>query len=162
MICPELRTSAIPCSNPQTLMRSMNSVFGSVLLQWRKATLANSGGPFQPVVGQAWGGPKTLGQITPVRPFVVDIVTQAVRLRLVPTVLSLLGNRVVIYPNDHRPAHVHVIGGGNEAVFDLRCPSGPPELRENYGFSRRALRQLEAELTDEIALLCGEWSRIHG
>ena len=96
------------------------------------------------------------------RPFVVDIVTQAVRLLLVPTVLSLLGNRVVIYPNDHRPAHVHVIGGGNEAVFDLRCPSGPPELRENYGFSRRALRQLEAELTDEIALLCGEWSRIHG
>jgi hypothetical protein len=80
----------------------------------------------------------------------------------VPTVLSLLGNRVVIYPNDHRPAHVHVIGGGKEAVFDLRCPSGPPELRENYGFSRRALRQLEAELTDEIALLCGEWSRIHG
>ena len=111
---------------------------------------------------QACGGPKILRQVTLVRPFVVDIVTQAVRLCLVPTVLSLLGNRVVIYPNDHRPAHVHVIGGGNEAVFDLRCPSGPPELRENYGFSRRALRQLEAELTDEIALLCGEWSRIHG
>lgn len=97
-----------------------------------------------------------------VRPFVVDIITQAVRLLLVPTVLSLLGNRVVIYPNDHRPAHVHVIGGGNEAVFNLHCPSGPPELRENYGFSRSALRELKAELTDEIALLCGEWSKIHG
>jgi Domain of unknown function (DUF4160) len=77
------------------------------------------------------------------RPFVLDIITQAVRLFLVPTVLSLLGNRVVIYPNDHRPAHVHVIGGGNEAVFNLHCPSGPPELRENYGFSRNALRELK-------------------
>ncbi|WP_199271807.1 DUF4160 domain-containing protein [Pseudoduganella flava] len=38
--------------------------------------------------------------------------------------------RVVIYPNDHRPAHVHVIGPGCEAVFDLHCPEGPPELRE--------------------------------
>ncbi len=44
--------------------------------------------------------------------------------------------RVVIYPNDHRPVHVHVIGGGREAVFDLHCPEGPPEIRENYGFSR--------------------------
>ena len=53
-----------------------------------------------------------------------------------PTVLCFDGLRVVIYPNDHRPAHVHVIGGGCEAVFDLHCPEGPPELRENYGFSR--------------------------
>jgi hypothetical protein len=29
---------------------------------------------------------------------------------LVPTVLRFDGFRVVIYPNDHRPAHVHVIG----------------------------------------------------
>jgi hypothetical protein len=32
--------------------------------------------------------------------------------------------RVAIYPNDHRPAHVHVIGGGGEAVFILNCPGG--------------------------------------
>ena len=51
-----------------------------------------------------------------------------------PTVLSLDGLRVAIYPNDHRPAHVHVIGPGVEAVFDLRCPHGPPVLRESHGF----------------------------
>ena len=44
--------------------------------------------------------------------------------------------RVVIYSNDHRPAHVHVIGAGKEAVFELNCPPGPVVLRENYGFSR--------------------------
>jgi hypothetical protein len=51
-----------------------------------------------------------------------------------PTVLRLGRLRVVIYLNDHRPAHVHVMGGGQEAVFKLNCPAGPAELRENYGF----------------------------
>ena len=44
-----------------------------------------------------------------------------------PTVLRLDALRVAIYPNDHRPAHVHVIGAGYEAVFNLHCPDGPPE-----------------------------------
>ena len=59
-----------------------------------------------------------------------------------PSVARLNGLRVVIYPNDHGPAHVHVIGGGSEAIFLLRCPSGPPELRSNDGFSGAALRNL--------------------
>lgn len=46
-----------------------------------------------------------------------------------PTVLRIHGFRVVIYPNDHRPAHVHLVGAGKEAVFHLHCPDGPPELR---------------------------------
>lgn len=52
-----------------------------------------------------------------------------------PTVLRFDGLRAVIYPNDHRPAHVHVIGKGGEAVFILHCPNGPPELRESYRFN---------------------------
>ena len=50
-----------------------------------------------------------------------------------------MGLRIVIYPNDHRPAQVHVIGSGNEAVFNLGCPLGPVHLRENYGFSSSSL-----------------------
>lgn len=69
--------------------------------------------------------------------------------------------RVVIYPNDHRPAHVHVIGRGCEAVFNLKCPAGPVELRENYGFSRREIPQIESMLMDHLNRLCGEWERIH-
>lgn len=46
-----------------------------------------------------------------------------------PTVHRFDGLRVVIYPNDHRPAHVHVMGNGCEAVFRLNAPDGPPELR---------------------------------
>ena len=56
-----------------------------------------------------------------------------------PTVFRFGAYRVVICPNDHRPPHVHVVGNGHEAVFELRCPKGPVELRENYGFSRRDL-----------------------
>lgn len=60
-----------------------------------------------------------------------------------PTVLRIGGWRVVVYPNDHRPVHVHVIGRGGEAVFNLHCPSGPPELRENFGCSRRDIGNLQ-------------------
>ena len=69
--------------------------------------------------------------------------------------------RVVIYPNDHRPAHVHVIGHGCEAVFNLNCSAGPVELRENYGFSRREIARIESGLTDHLNKLCDEWERIH-
>jgi len=79
-----------------------------------------------------------------------------------PTVLRFGGLRVAVYPNDHRPAHVHVIGHGHEAVFELNCPNGPIELRENYGFSRRELAQIAETLLVNVNLLCKAWERIHG
>ena len=36
-----------------------------------------------------------------------------------PTVLRIDGVRVVIYPNDHPPAHVHVLGPGWVLVINL-------------------------------------------
>jgi hypothetical protein len=80
----------------------------------------------------------------------------------VPAVLRFDGLRVVIYPNDHRLAHVHVIGAGHESVFDLNCPLGPVELRENYGFSRSEIRHITGVLTDHLDELCLAWERIHG
>jgi hypothetical protein len=79
-----------------------------------------------------------------------------------PTVLRFDGLRVVIYPNDHRPAHVHVIGRGWEAVFNLNCPVGLVELRENYGFSRRELTHIQSVLTGHLKELCRAWEEIHG
>ena len=78
-----------------------------------------------------------------------------------PTVLNVLGMRAVIYPNDHRPAHVHVIGAGCEAVFDLGCPSGPPMLRNNYGCSGRLVEKLSQALTDDLRVLCTRRREIH-
>jgi hypothetical protein len=79
-----------------------------------------------------------------------------------PTVDRVDGLRVVIYPNDHRPAHVHVIGNGCEAVFNLNCPNGPPELRENYGFSQAEVSRIQTALGKRVAHLCAKWSKIHG
>ena len=79
-----------------------------------------------------------------------------------PTVLRIGSLRVTIYPNDHPPAHVHVIGGGREAVFDLKCPDGPPELRQNFRFARRNTDGIAIELDRHLGELCDQWERIHG
>jgi hypothetical protein len=78
-----------------------------------------------------------------------------------PTILRIGGLRVVIYPNDHRPEHVHVIGAGAEAVFELHCPDGAVTLRESYGFTTRQLRRLIDELTAVLSTLCNAWKEIH-
>ena len=79
-----------------------------------------------------------------------------------PTVLRFGALRVVVYPNDHRPAHVHVIGQGHEAVFELNCPQGSVMLRENYGFTRRDLARIERALIHNLAALIAAWEKIHG
>jgi len=67
------------------------------------------------------------------------------------TVDRIGGLRVVIYPNDHRPAHVHVIGKDCESVFKLNCPEGPPDLRENYKFPASELAKIKAALAERTA-----------
>lgn len=78
-----------------------------------------------------------------------------------PTVLRWGGLRVAIYPNDHRPAHVHVIGAGREAVFRLCCPDGPVFLRQSFGFLQAEIRAVEYELNIALVMLCLKWKEIH-
>ncbi|MCG5495366.1 MULTISPECIES: DUF4160 domain-containing protein [Ectothiorhodospira] len=79
-----------------------------------------------------------------------------------PTVLRFDGLRVVIYPADHRPAHVHVIGSQGEAVFVLGCSGGYTELRENHGFPGHEVRRISKVLDQHKEALCGQWRQIHG
>jgi Domain of unknown function (DUF4160) len=79
-----------------------------------------------------------------------------------PTVLRFEGYRVAVYPNDHRPAHVHVFGAGSEAVFHLNSSGGPVELRENYGFSRREIARIRMALNGSVETLWAGWRAIHG
>jgi hypothetical protein len=80
-----------------------------------------------------------------------------------PVVYRIGGLRVVIWPNDHRPAHVHVKAGEGEAVFNLNCPDGPPELRDSYGFKVPDVNRIdEAALVELVPTLCAEWRTIHG
>ena len=70
--------------------------------------------------------------------------------------------RVVIWPNDHRPAHVHVKGADGDATFDLNCPNGPPQLRESYGFRLAELNRIADALAAALGALCETWRMIHG
>lgn len=79
-----------------------------------------------------------------------------------PTIHRFHGLRVVIYPNDHRPPHVHVMGKACEAVFKLNGLQRPPELRENYGFSARELTLIESEIGEHQENLQTQWGAIHG
>lgn len=78
-----------------------------------------------------------------------------------PTILRIDGLRVVVYPNDHWPEHIHVLGPDREAVFELHCPDGPVTLRESYGFKLRQLRGLMGQLNAVLLALCCAWENIH-
>jgi hypothetical protein len=75
-----------------------------------------------------------------------------------PTVLRIDGLRVVIYPNDHPPAHVHVIGGGWVVVVNLIGL----ELREVIGCEEPEARRVLRLIADHRDELMGAWRRIHG
>jgi hypothetical protein len=77
------------------------------------------------------------------------------------TIVRFEGLRAVIYPNDHSPEHVHVIGADREAVFELHCPQGPVTLRESYAFTTRELRRVIDQLTTVLTDLCIAWESIH-
>ena len=78
------------------------------------------------------------------------------------TVERFKGYRVVIYSNDHRPPHVHVMGADGEVVFRLQCPGGPALLREVYGLSHAKVSDIARQLDHRHEDLCRHWRRIDG
>jgi hypothetical protein len=77
------------------------------------------------------------------------------------TVLRAHGLRVVIYANDHRPAHVHVFGDG-EAKIDLLGADGTPDLVWADGMTRGEVRRAMRIVVEQQAFLLARWEDIHG
>jgi hypothetical protein len=77
------------------------------------------------------------------------------------TVLRAKGLRVVIYLNDHLPAHVHVTGSG-DAKINLVGSKGLPELISADGMSRADVRRAMALVTEHLDDLLEQWRHIHG
>jgi hypothetical protein len=76
-----------------------------------------------------------------------------------PTILRIGGLRFVVYPSDHLPAHVHVIGPGWTVVANLNGP----ELREVVGpCSQRDARRVLDMVAEHGAVLLEGWRRFHG
>ncbi len=59
----------------------------------------------------------------------------------------------MIYPKDHSPAHVHVIGPDAEAKFDINTM----ECIESYGFSQRTLKRIKDYLEERKETLLEAW-----
>ena len=70
------------------------------------------------------------------------------------------GFRVVIYSNDHDPAHVHVIGDG-EVVINLLGADGQPEVRQAYGATNADIGKALRIVTEQRAMLLAKWQEIH-
>jgi hypothetical protein len=71
------------------------------------------------------------------------------------------GFRVVIYRDDHEPAHVHVIKDG-EVIVDLTGTNGAPEIRQAYATTKADVRKSLRLVTEQQAHLLAKWEEIHG
>ncbi len=74
-----------------------------------------------------------------------------------PTIIRPRNYRVIIFTNDHPPAHVHVRRAGNEARVGLE----PVVLLDNYGFSSREVKQILQIVRDNQTALLTSWDSIH-
>jgi|AmaraimetFIIA100_FD_contig_81_492370_length_1274_multi_3_in_0_out_0_2 hypothetical protein len=75
-----------------------------------------------------------------------------------PTVLRIGGMRIVVYPKDHPPAHVYVLGPGRLVVVDLIGP----EVREMINCGEREARRALRLIEEHQGELMDAWRRLHG
>ena len=76
-----------------------------------------------------------------------------------PVVMRIAGYRVVIFPNDHNPPHVHVIGSDGQAIVSLEKPA---RLLRVEGISHREGSKLAKTVEEHAEALLKEWEAIHG
>jgi hypothetical protein len=68
--------------------------------------------------------------------------------------------RVMIYTQDHRASHVHVVSGGGRAKVLLNCPDGPVVPEHARGMDAATLRRLLRGIEAARARLCNAWREI--
>lgn len=73
---------------------------------------------------------------------------------MAPTIVRTRNLRIVIYPKDHNPPHVHVLGPDAEAKFLLETM----ECVSSRGFSKKALAEIEYFLIQKKNILLEAWN----
>lgn len=77
------------------------------------------------------------------------------------TIHRAQGLRVIIFTDDHEPAHVHVFGDGHARV-DLDGPDGMPVLVWAQGMKGSELRRAMRLVHDHRGPFLARWREIHG
>ena len=81
-----------------------------------------------------------------------------------PTIVRKDGFKVVIYPNDHDPAHVHVMKNSGEVRINLgdEALSKPPYLMSIEGdISDKDVAKALNLVCEHQSELLAKWSEIH-
>ncbi len=79
-----------------------------------------------------------------------------------PTVLREKGFEVMIYTQDHEPAHIHIWKAGREVVVDLRKGAAPPIIRRVHGMSKNQVREAYHLVERHLEHLRRKWRKLHG
>ena len=77
------------------------------------------------------------------------------------TIFRAYGFKVVIFVDDHEPAHVHVFGDG-QAKINLVGSDGRPELIWAEGMKRSDVRGATAIVIEQQEAFLARWREIHG
>jgi hypothetical protein len=77
------------------------------------------------------------------------------------TVLRQHGLRVMIFVDDHEPAHVHVFGDGH-AQINLLSDDGEPQLVWAVGMKHSEVRLAMRVVNGKQDFLQAQWRHIHG
>ena len=80
---------------------------------------------------------------------------------MVVTIHRQSGMRVVIFLDDHEPAHVHVFGDGH-AKINLLGPSGRPRFVWAEAMRRNDLRRALTIVSENQTRFLAKWEEIHG
>lgn len=78
------------------------------------------------------------------------------------TILREGGWSIIIYKDDHPPAHVHVIGHGGSMKIDLAAPGDEPALLKSVGVTTRDIRRALAIVARHQDILLARWNEFHG
>jgi len=70
-----------------------------------------------------------------------------------PTVFYIGAVKIKIFPHDHRPPHIHAIGPGCEAKFEIETCA----CYFSKGFSLRDLKKIQQLISDKNDSLMEAW-----
>ena len=74
-----------------------------------------------------------------------------------PVILITKNLKIYIYPKDHDPLHVHVVGPDCEAKFSILNL----ECIQNNGFSKKDINRIIKFLEENIDILIEAWEDYH-
>lgn len=79
-----------------------------------------------------------------------------------PKVWAQDGFKFYVYPNDHKPSHIHIKKAGKEIVINIGDTNTKPNVREIRGMDLKDMSKALRITAERQEFLLIEWRRIHG